>query len=65
MSEFGPQRFDARLASSGLGGADDIIRVADSKHGASLRYSSPLPWVLSLAISLSMWAFIAWIIWGR
>jgi hypothetical protein len=28
-----------------------------------LRYSSPLPWILALAIGITMWAFLAWLIW--
>jgi hypothetical protein len=28
-----------------------------------LRYSSPLPWILALAIGITMWALLAWLIW--
>jgi hypothetical protein len=28
-----------------------------------LRYSSPLPWILALAIGVTMWALLAWLIW--
>ncbi len=34
-------------------------------HGSApaLRYSSPWPWALAIAISLTMWAAIGWLVW--
>jgi hypothetical protein len=29
----------------------------------ALRYSSPWPWVLALAISSTMWVGIGWLVW--
>jgi len=40
-----------------------LIREASTARGSALRYSSPWPWVLALAISCGMWAGIGWLIW--
>src|SRR5437879_5599773 len=34
------------------------------KPGMDLKYSSPWPWVIALAISMSMWAGIGWAVWA-
>jgi len=28
-----------------------------------LRYASPWPWVLAMALSLALWAMLAWYLW--
>jgi hypothetical protein len=43
---------------------DFAVPAADVGSGPALRYSSPWPWVLALAISLSMWAGIGWLVWS-
>ncbi len=40
-----------------------LIREASTARGSALRYSSPWPWVLALAISLTIWLGAAWLIW--
>lgn len=46
----------------------DMVRPGHGAQGATvlapaLRYSSPWPWALALAISGGMWAGIGWLIW--
>ena len=65
MSEFRDRYFDAHPRSKRIGQAGHVIRDARFKTADDLRYSSPWPWIYSLAISLAMWASLAWLIWGR
>jgi hypothetical protein len=65
MSEFRDRYFDAHPRSKRIGQAGHIIRDARFKTADDLRDSSPWPWIYSLAISLAMWASLAWLIWGR
>jgi hypothetical protein len=65
MPKFRPRYFDTRSTISNSGQARDAIGNADSENTGGLRYSSPRPWILAFAISLAMWAFMAWLIWGR
>jgi hypothetical protein len=68
MSEFSYPYFGVkptvrRIRS--IGQADHAIRDARFRSADGLRYSSPWPWMFALAISLSMWASLAWLIWGK
>jgi len=57
--------FDAHPRSKLIGPVGHAIRGARFKTVNDLRYSSPWAWISSLAISLAMWASLAWLIWGR
>jgi hypothetical protein len=65
MSEFRNRSFDAHPRSRRIGPAGHAIRDARFRTTDDLRYSSPWPWISSFAISLAMWASLAWLIWGR
>jgi hypothetical protein len=65
MSEFGNSYFDARPAFRRVGQFDPAIRAVRLRTADELRYSSPWPWLGALVISLSMWASLGWLIWGR
>jgi hypothetical protein len=43
--------------------ANHTIRGVGIGDVQGLRYSSPRPWMLGIAISLTMWVFIGWLIW--
>jgi hypothetical protein len=64
MSEFEPKYFDAGPAISAIGQADYAIGDAGIRNVPSLRYSSPWPWIRALTISITMWAFLAWLVSG-
>jgi hypothetical protein len=63
MSEFEPQYFDAGRVTSAINQTRHAIREADVRYVPGLRYSSPWPWVLGLSIGITMWGFLAWLIW--
>jgi hypothetical protein len=65
MSEFRNRYFDAHPRSKRIGPAGHVIRDARFRTTDDLRYSSAWPWISSFAISLAMWASLAWLIWGR
>jgi hypothetical protein len=71
MSEFSDSYFDAKPTVRRIRQVDHVrqvdhaIRDAGFRRADGLRYSSPWPWMLALAISLSMWASLGWLIWGR
>jgi hypothetical protein len=66
MSEFSDPYFGAKPRVRRIGQVDPAIRDAGFiRRADGLRYSSPWPWMLALAISLAMWASLAWLIWGR
>ena len=65
MSEFSDSYFDAKPTVRRIRQVDHAIRDAGFRRADGLRYSSPWPWMLALAISLTMWASLAWLIWGR
>jgi hypothetical protein len=51
-------------------GAGTLIEEADLAvtkimvgNDLALRYSPPWPWVFALAISITMWTVISWLIW--
>ena len=62
MSEFSDSYFGAKPTVRRIRQVDHAIQDANAD---GLRYSSPWPWMLALAISLTMWASLAWLIWGR
>ncbi len=64
MSEFRNRYFDAHPRSKRIGPASHVIRDARFRT-PDLRYSSAWPWISSFAISLAIWASLAWLIWGR
>ncbi len=63
MSAQKPQYYDAWSTAEPTKQANHVARYAVSGYGPTLRYSSPWPWVLALAISATMWAGIGWLIW--
>jgi hypothetical protein len=65
MSEFRDRYFDAHPRSERIGQVGQAIRDVRSRAADDLRYSSSWPWISAFAISLSMWASLAWLIWGR
>jgi hypothetical protein len=65
MSEFSKPYFNTGRTVRRSRRVDPAIRRAGSRTAAGLRYSSPWPWMLALAISLITWASLAWLILGR
>ena len=37
--------------------------VASTSVGPTMRFSSPMPWVLAILLSVVLWAMIGWSIW--
>ncbi|KRR03161.1 hypothetical protein CQ10_38830 [Bradyrhizobium valentinum] len=60
MSESKFGYFGARSTISVVDQADYVIGTK-ARRGPGLRHSSPWPWIYALAISISMWAIIAWL----
>ncbi len=65
MSEFSDRYFYARPTARRIRRIDHAIRHAGLRTEDGLRGSSPWPWILALAVSLSMWASVAWLILRR
>lgn len=61
MSDTEPKYFVAGPAIGAIGQADHVIGEAGIRNVLALRYSSPWPWIRALAISLTMWAVVAWL----
>ena len=62
MSEFSDRFFDAGPTVRRIRRIDRAIRHAGLRTEYGLRGSSPWPWILALALSLTMWASLAWLI---
>jgi hypothetical protein len=62
MSEFDRQYF-APAPTVRTGRANHVIRDVDGRNLHGLRYSSPWPWMLALAVSFTMWGFLVWPLW--
>jgi hypothetical protein len=62
MSEFSDRYFDAGPTVRRIRRIDRAIRHAGLRTPYGLRGSSPWPWILALALSLTMWASLAWLI---
>jgi hypothetical protein len=62
MSEFSDRYFYAGPTVRRIRRIDHAIRHAGLITEDGLRGSSPWPWILALAISLTMWASLAWLI---
>jgi hypothetical protein len=41
----------------------ELAGAAKTPNGPALRYSSPWPWVLALALSITIWLAAAWLFW--
>ena len=39
------------------------VPVASSRAGHTIRFSSPMPWILAIVLSLAIWAAIGWSVW--
>jgi hypothetical protein len=65
MSEYSGRYFDAGQTVRRIRRIDHAIRHAGLRTADGLRGSSPWPWILALAISLTMWASLAWLILRR
>jgi hypothetical protein len=39
------------------------VPVASSNSGQTMRFSSPMPWILAIVLSLAIWAVIGWSVW--
>ena len=63
MSKFEPKYFDAGATIGAIDHADHVIAGQAISHVPSLRYSPPWPWILALTISMTLWAFLVWLIW--
>jgi hypothetical protein len=64
MSRLTQLSFGSRPATSAKGKTYYVAReAAGAVSSPVLRYSSPRPWVLALAISSTMWVGIGWLIW--
>ena len=64
MSTLKPLSFDSLSATGAKEKTYCVARKATDIAGSpSLRYSSPWPWLLALAISSTMWVGIGWLIW--
>jgi hypothetical protein len=62
LSEFKYQYF---VPTSNVGDIDQVhhgYREAEVRDFHGLRYSPPWPWMLAIAISLTMWAFLGLLI---
>lgn len=55
------QYFDAAAALAAVYRAHPAIADTDMKSVPRLRYSSPMPWLLGLSMSLSIWAVLGWL----
>jgi hypothetical protein len=64
MSGFKHQYFDAGRTLSAINQPGYAIGRADTKHVHGLRYSSARPWILALAVGITVWGFFAWLISG-
>jgi hypothetical protein len=64
MAKITYQYFDANPGISKIGQTNHAIRSVDYGNTDGLRYSSPWPWIFALGISLTMWAFLGWVIWA-
>jgi hypothetical protein len=65
MSEFSDRYFNPRPTVRRIRRIDHVIRHAGLRTADGLRGSSPWPWILALAISLTIWAFLAGLILRR
>jgi hypothetical protein len=65
MSEFSDRYSYAAPTIKRMRRIDHAIRDTGFRTAGGLRASSPRPWIHALAISLAMWASVAWLIWGR
>ena len=63
MSTLTRLSFDSRSATGAKEKAYVAREVTAVVSSPALRYSSPWPWLLALAISSTMWAGIGWLIW--
>ena len=64
MSTLTRLSFDSRSATGAKGKTYYVAReAAGAVSSPDLRYSSPWPWVLALAIGGTMWIGIGWLIW--
>src|ERR1700736_1396263 len=59
MSEYSDRYFDAGPTVRRIRRIDRVIRHAGLRTEDGLRGSSPWPWILALAISLTIWASLA------
>jgi predicted ferric reductase len=37
--------------------------VARASSGRAMRFSSPMPWILAIMLSVAIWALIGWSVW--
>jgi hypothetical protein len=65
MSDFSYRYFDAGPTVRRIRRIDYAIRHAGLRTEDGLRSSSPWPWILALAISLTIWTSLAWLILKR
>jgi len=63
MSAMEHHYFRAWTSPRALEESGCLLREADAGISPPLRYSSPWPWVLALAISSTMWVGIGWVLW--
>jgi hypothetical protein len=63
MSTLTRLSFESRSATDEKEKAYVAREVTADVSSPALRYSSPWPWFLALAISSTMWVGIGWLIW--
>ena len=39
------------------------VPVASSRAGHTMRFSSPMPWILAIVLSLGLWAMLGVLLW--
>jgi hypothetical protein len=37
--------------------------VVRASSGRAMRFSSPMPWILAIVLSVAIWALIGWSVW--
>ncbi|MGA7807161.1 hypothetical protein [Bradyrhizobium sp.] len=55
--------FDSLAATGATEEACHATPATETMCAPVLRYSSPWPWILALAISSTMWVGIGWLVW--
>jgi hypothetical protein len=56
-------KFKQHFSSTELQDSEVAAALGCTSAAQGLRYSSPFPWILALAIGMSIWALLAWLIW--
>jgi hypothetical protein len=63
MSTLKHQYFLARAQHPGRERVASSVGKVGAAYRPALRYSSPRPWILALAVSGAIWGGIGWLVW--